>query len=84
MNNPFKSVKFEFGNNWKDYSKPRGMLPMYDLKDWISGYPFKVAKSKEINIFMKRNSLFPVKGPKISKSHGSNKFFFDRITKSFK
>jgi hypothetical protein len=84
LNNPFKSVKFEFGNNWNDYSKQRGKSPMYDLKDWMGGYPFNVAKSKEIIIFMKKNSFFPAKGPKISQGLGCNKFFFHRDTKTFK
>ena len=69
---------------WNDYSKQRGMSPIYDLKDWMGGYPFETAKPKEIILFMEKNSFFLVKGPNISKGHGCNEFVFQRMTKSTK
>lgn len=33
---------------WHEYSKERGMSPLYDVIDWIGGYPFEVAKPEAI------------------------------------
>ena len=33
---------------WRNYVKQRGMSPKHDVKDWVGGYPFEVAKPEEI------------------------------------
>ncbi len=69
---------------WDDYSKQRGMSPIYDLRDWMGGYPFEVAKPAEVITLMEENGFFLLKGPKISKGHGCNEFVFQRIPETKK
>jgi 2-polyprenyl-6-hydroxyphenyl methylase/3-demethylubiquinone-9 3-methyltransferase len=38
---------------WRDYKKNRGMSRIQNIKDWIGGLPFEVAKPEEIIFFYK-------------------------------
>jgi 2-polyprenyl-6-hydroxyphenyl methylase/3-demethylubiquinone-9 3-methyltransferase len=40
--------RFKPFENWRIYSKNRGMSPWRDVVDWVGGYPFEVAKPEEI------------------------------------
>ena len=42
---------------WNEHKRSRGMSAWHDLKDWIGGYPFEVAKPEEIFDFCKRRGF---------------------------
>lgn len=56
----------------------RGMKPYRDLIDWLSGYPFEVARPEEIFAFHRRRG-FRLDWLRTARGrHGCNEFVFTR------
>jgi hypothetical protein len=55
----------------------RGMSLWYDMKDWVGGYSFEVARPETIFRFY-RDKGFALREMKTTRSHGCNEFVFVR------
>lgn len=44
-------------SSWNGYKKSRGMSAWHDVKDWIGGYPFEVAKPEDIFDFCRQRGF---------------------------
>lgn len=78
---PLVSLKNPF-IKLKNYKKNRGMDPMTDIKDWLGGYPFKVATFKEIVTFLKKidQNFKLIKYKKVKPSvNANNELVFRKI-----
>ena len=42
---------------WGSYRAERGMSPLIDVKDWVGGYPFEVARPDELVEFFERRDF---------------------------
>lgn len=56
--------------------KARGMSPWHDMKDWLGGYPFEVAKPEEVFDFYAQRGLELSKLKTVGGSMGCNVFVF--------
>ena len=56
----------------------RGMSHWYDMKDWLGGYPFEVAKPEEVFDFYRKKGFVLVKLKTCRGRHGCNEFIFVR------
>jgi 2-polyprenyl-6-hydroxyphenyl methylase/3-demethylubiquinone-9 3-methyltransferase len=63
---------------WREYSKNRGMSPLYDIVDWVGGYPFEVAKPEEIFNFYRDNGFYLQQLKTCAGGLGCNQFVFSR------
>jgi len=63
--------------NYRNYSKERGMMPITDVIDWVGGFPFEVAKPEEIFDFLKTDFEL-IKLKTCGGRHGCNEFVFRR------
>jgi 2-polyprenyl-6-hydroxyphenyl methylase/3-demethylubiquinone-9 3-methyltransferase len=61
--------------SWIDYKKNRGMSRLYDIIDWIGGYPFEVAKPEDIFRFY-RSKGFILQELVTRQGIGCNEFVF--------
>lgn len=59
------------------YKKKRGMSLYHDVKDWLGGYPFEVAKPEAIFEFYKASG-FALKKLVTTNRNGCNQFVFQR------
>ena len=64
--------------SWIRYSNERGMSPWRDVVDWVGGYPFEVAKPKEILDFFMPKGFNLLKSKTCGRGHGCNEFVFER------
>lgn len=66
--------------NIRDYSKQslRGMSYWYDLKDWIGGYPFEVARPEEVFGFFRDRGFVLQNLTTVAGGHGCNEFVFQK------
>lgn len=66
--------------NIRNYSSQslRGMSYWYDLKDWIGGYPFEVAKPEQIFGFFFDRGFTLQKLTTVAGGHGCNEFLLGR------
>lgn len=71
---PFELKAALFGRRTK---LERGMSRWYDWVDWCGGYPFEVAKPKEIVDFLKPKG-FAIENTKTTPGWGCNEFVFRR------
>ncbi|MEZ6123259.1 MAG: class I SAM-dependent methyltransferase [Planctomycetaceae bacterium] len=71
---------WNYFRNIANYSRGslRGMSYWYDLKDWIGGYPFQVARPEEIFDFFRREGFVLEKLSTCGGGHGCNEFLFRR------
>lgn len=60
---------------------PRGMSTYNDMLDWLGGYPFEVAKPKEVINFFEENGYELFKCNLVGRKLGCNEFIFRRIDK---
>lgn len=62
---------------YSEYKKQRGMSVVHDWFDWLGGYPFEVAKPRDVITFYERLG-FRLKTLKECGSNGCNEFVFER------
>jgi len=68
--------------DWQKRKADRGMSVWHDLKDWIGGYPFEVAKPEAIFEFLRVRD-FKLEGlTTCAGGHGCNEFLFVRESSS--
>lgn len=65
--------------SWRNYSRDRGMSAWYDLKDWVGGYPFEVAKPENIIDFFHKNGFQLVKLKTCGGGLGCNEYVFKSL-----
>ena len=63
---------------WVNHQKERGMSPWRDVIDWVGGYPFEVAKPKEVFDFFQNKGFTLTKMKTCAGGHGCNEFVFER------
>ncbi len=61
---------------WSDYKKNRGMSRIQNIRDWIGGLPFEVAKPEVIIFFFKRRGFELVNLVTCAGGIGCNEFVF--------
>lgn len=67
-------------NRYRDVKKTRGMSYVTDLRDWLGGYPFEVAKPKAISGFFRARGFEMIKFASAGRGHGNNEYVFRRLT----
>lgn len=60
---------------WTEKKKRRGMSRWHDIKDWVGGYPFEVARPEEIFDFYRERG-FRLTRLTTATGHGNNEFVF--------
>lgn len=71
----FQSGRFA---TWKNYSLTRGMSPWHDVVDWVGGYPFEVAKPKDVLVFYSKLGYRPQQIKTCGRGRGCNEFVLRR------
>jgi 2-polyprenyl-6-hydroxyphenyl methylase/3-demethylubiquinone-9 3-methyltransferase len=61
---------------YRDYKHSRGMAYLTDLRDWLGGYPFEVARPEAIFDFYRTKGYELVKLRTAGIGHGNNEFVF--------
>lgn len=64
---------------WREYKKNRGMSRIQNIRDWIGGLPFEVAKPEEIIFFYKERGFELENLITVAGGIGCNEFVFKRI-----
>lgn len=64
--------------SWRNYSNLRGMSPWHDVKDWVGGYPFEVARPDDVMNFYKQRGFIIEKLKTCGGKLGCNEFVFKR------
>jgi 2-polyprenyl-3-methyl-5-hydroxy-6-metoxy-1,4-benzoquinol methylase len=64
---------------YTEYKRRRGMSPLYDMFDWLGGYPFEVAKPEEIFQFFRGLGFDLSRMRTVGGSVGCNEFVFVRV-----
>lgn len=62
-------------SRWTEKKRRRGMSRWHDIKDWVGGYPFEVARPEEVFDFY-RTRGFELIGLTTASGHGNNEFVF--------
>jgi 2-polyprenyl-6-hydroxyphenyl methylase/3-demethylubiquinone-9 3-methyltransferase len=65
-------------HTWRNYGSERGMSAWRDVKDWIGGYPFEVAKPEEIFSFYRDRGFELLKLKTCGGGRGCNEFVFQK------
>ncbi len=65
-------------HTWRTYGSERGMSAWRDVKDWIGGYPFEVAKPEEIFSFYRQRGFELLQLKTCGAGRGCNEFVFQR------
>jgi 2-polyprenyl-6-hydroxyphenyl methylase/3-demethylubiquinone-9 3-methyltransferase len=65
-------------NRYRQYKKSRGMSYFTDMRDWLGGYPFEVAKPETIFDFFRARGFEMVKLKTVGGGLGCNEFVFAR------
>jgi 2-polyprenyl-6-hydroxyphenyl methylase/3-demethylubiquinone-9 3-methyltransferase len=65
-------------SRWRNYITKRGMSPIYDVIDWVGGYPFEVAKPEHIFEFFKERGFELLKFTTVT-GHGCNQYVFRQL-----
>ena len=63
-------------NVWREKSRIRGMSVWHDLVDWVGGYPFEVAKPKEVFDFFFGREFILHRLSTVGGGHGCNEYVF--------
>ena len=58
--------------------RPRGMSLVYDLIDWLGGYPFEVSTPEQIVDFYIKDDFFLGKIVTVGGRHGCNEYIFEK------
>ena len=64
---------------WKEYKKNRGMSRLQNIRDWIGGLPFEVAKPEEVFEFYKSKGFALDKFVTVGGGIGCNEFVFRKL-----
>ncbi|MGL1862831.1 MAG: class I SAM-dependent methyltransferase [Pseudodesulfovibrio sp.] len=64
--------------HWRQKKKTRGMSVWHDIRDWVGGYPFEVAKPEEIFEFCKERGFLLEHLTTCGGGLGCNEFVFSR------
>lgn len=60
--------------------RDRGMSIWYDVRDWVGGFPFEVAKPEEIVAFLRDRGFLLIRLRTVGGRHGCNEYVFQRST----
>ncbi len=71
-------ILFQPFKEWKDYKKNRGMSRIQNIRDWIGGLPFEVAKPEQILFFYKKKGFDIRKMVTCAGGIGCNEFVFKK------
>jgi 2-polyprenyl-3-methyl-5-hydroxy-6-metoxy-1,4-benzoquinol methylase len=63
-------------STWRNYRLNRGMSPIYDVIDWIGGFPFEYAKPEKVFDFFHARGFILAKLTTCGGGHGCNEFVF--------
>lgn len=63
---------------YTEYKKSRGMSRFHDLRDWLGGYPFEVAKPERIMDFYRSRGFELVRLKTVAGGLGCNEYVFHR------
>jgi 2-polyprenyl-3-methyl-5-hydroxy-6-metoxy-1,4-benzoquinol methylase len=66
--------------HWSEYFQIRGMSRWHDIKDWIGGLPFEVAKPEEVFHFCKQRGFVLEQLTTCGGGKGCNQFVFRKIS----
>lgn len=69
-------LKFQPFQSWKSYYHSRGMSPWRDVVDWVGGYPYEVAKPKDVISFYEQYGFSLQTYIPIGKGSGNNQYVF--------
>ena len=58
----------------------RGMSLWYDMKDWLGGYPFEVAKAEDLTDFLRKEGFVLIRSKLAGRRCGNNEFLFQKVT----
>ena len=64
---------------WREYKKNRGMSRIQNIRDWIGGLPFEVAKPEEIYFFYRERGFDLDNLITVAGGIGCNEFVFTKI-----
>jgi hypothetical protein len=62
-------------NEFRGYKTSRGMSIWHDYVDWVGGFPFEVAKIRDVQSFYEKRG-FTLSRVVATKSWGNNQFVF--------
>ena len=68
----------KYGNPFgqmRNYRRERGMSLYYDWIDWLGGWPFEVARPREVRAFLEKAG-FHLTREVLTKSWGCNQYVF--------
>ena len=68
-------LKKVFGNNPATWTRPydnRGMTPINDVTDWLGGYPYEVARAKDIKRLLEANGFSEIEVLNENRASGTN------------
>lgn len=57
----------------------RGMSIIYDVRDWVGGYPFEVCTPKELQAYFENKSFKIVNAKTVGHKHGCNEFLLKKV-----
>ena len=63
----------------RHYGDTRGMKFYFDVIDWIGGYPFEVAKPKDICDFVEQKGFLLLRIKNVGFRHGCNEYLFQKL-----
>lgn len=72
-------LKLKPFQTWKNKINDRGMSPIYDVVDWVGGYPFEVSKPEDIIKFYSLKGYVLVKLKDCGKGKGCNEYLFKKL-----
>ena len=67
---------------YRSSSGARGMSPLYDVEDWLGGYPFEVARPEQVVAFYQDRAFRCERSSTVGGKMGCNEFVFRRVTTS--
>ncbi len=65
-------------HTWRHYDDVRGMSPWRDAVDWVGGYPYEVARPREVIDFYAERG-FRLRKLLMNEGLGCNEFVFERL-----
>jgi 2-polyprenyl-3-methyl-5-hydroxy-6-metoxy-1,4-benzoquinol methylase len=69
-------LRFKPFATWRNYRQNRGMSPIYDVVDWIGGFPFEYAKPEAVFDYFFQRGFSMTKLKTCAGGHGCNEFVF--------
>ncbi len=66
-------------SRWTNYQKKRGMSPIYDVIDWVGGYPFEVSTPQKITSFFEARNFKLENIKTVKRSLGCCEYVFKKL-----